>query len=162
MSIEVTRATPEQYPDIAALCVRAYLLSGLPSDHSYYARLKDTERRDAEAEVWVAVEHGRVLGTLTWCPPGSAWREIGAPNEAEFRMLAVDPTEQGRGTGRALVDACIDRARAEGMTALVLSSAGWMSAAHHLYERMGFVRTPERDWSPSEGIELRTYRLDLT
>lgn len=161
MAIVVNAATDDQYRDIASVSVRAYLPSGLPSDHPYFARLRDVAVRAEEAEVWVATEHGRVLGSLTWCPPGSAWREIGQPGEAEFRMLAVDPPEQGRGVGRALVQAVIDRARADGDTAVVLSSATWMHAAHHLYERMGFARTPELDWSPGPGVELITYRLAL-
>jgi len=161
MGLRIAPATPEQFEAISALCLRAYMPSGLPSDHPYYARLRDTPSRASEAEVWAATEHGRVLGTVTWCPPGSPWREIAADDEGEFRMLAVDPGEQGRGTGRALVKACIERARADGFRALVLSTAGWMTAAHHLYQLTGFVRTPERDWSPAEGIRLQTYRLDL-
>lgn len=162
MGIVIGRAVPDQHADIAALCVQAYLPSRLPSDHAYYARLRDVAARDEQAEVWVATEHGRVLGTLTWCPPGSPWREISADDEAEFRMLAVDPAEQGRGIGRALVEAAIAAARADGRVAVVLSTACWMQAAHHLYERLGFRRTPERDWSPGEGIALATYRLDLS
>jgi hypothetical protein len=33
--------------------------------------------------------------------------------------------------------------------------------AHRLYQRLGFVRCPERDWSPLPGVELVVYRLDL-
>ncbi len=162
MGITVGRVVPDQYSEVASLCVQAYLPSRLPSDHAYYARLKDVAARDELAEVWVASEHGRVLGSLTWCPPHSPWREISRDDEAEFRMLAVDPAEQGRGVGRALVDAAIARSRAEGRTAIVVSTACWMTAAHHLYERMGFERVPERDWSPTEGLDLKAYRLDLT
>lgn len=161
MGITVSRLEPDQYAEVASLCVQAYLPSRLPSDHAYYARLRDVAARDEQAEVWVATEHGRVLGTLTWCPTGSPWREIARDDEAEFRMLAVDPEEQGRGVGRALVDAAITRARAEGRTGVVLSTACWMTAAHHLYERMGFERIPERDWSPTEGLDLKAYWLDL-
>jgi hypothetical protein len=37
-----------------------------------------------------------------------------------------------------------------------------MVRAHRIYERLGLVRTPDRDWSPMPGVELITYRLDLT
>ena len=36
-----------------------------------------------------------------------------------------------------------------------------MHAAHRLYERLGFTRTPERDWSPTPWVHLVTYVLAL-
>jgi hypothetical protein len=36
-----------------------------------------------------------------------------------------------------------------------------MQSAHRIYERLGFERTPERDWEPVPGVSLVTYRLDL-
>jgi hypothetical protein len=36
-----------------------------------------------------------------------------------------------------------------------------MTAAHRIYERLGFTRIPERDWSPVPGVDLLAYRLDL-
>ena len=51
--------------------------------------------RDREAEVWVAASTTHAVGLVTFCPPGSPWREIGREDEGEFRMLAVDPAAQG-------------------------------------------------------------------
>jgi hypothetical protein len=36
-----------------------------------------------------------------------------------------------------------------------------MTAAHRIYVHLGFVRAPERDWSPRAGIFLEAYPLDL-
>jgi hypothetical protein len=36
-----------------------------------------------------------------------------------------------------------------------------MHAAHRIYQRLGFVRTTERDWYPEPGIQLITYLLEL-
>jgi hypothetical protein len=36
-----------------------------------------------------------------------------------------------------------------------------MRAAHRLYERAGFVRMPERDWSPAPGTTLLAYGLAM-
>ena len=44
---------------------------------------------------------------------------------------------------------------------IVGASLAGMHAAHRLYDRMGFVRTPDRDWSPRPDVDLRTYRIDL-
>lgn len=161
MTIRIREAEPRDYEDVAELGVRAYLPCGLPSNHPYFGKLRDVASRAQEAVLLVATDAGRVVGTVTWCPEGSPYREIAQPDEAEFRMLAVDPEEQQHGVGRALVQACIDRAREEGRRALVLSSARWMATAQRLYEAMGFVRTPELDWSPREGIDLKTFRYEL-
>jgi hypothetical protein len=37
-----------------------------------------------------------------------------------------------------------------------------MVAAHRLYERLGFTRLPERDWSPLPGVHLMAYGLELS
>jgi ribosomal protein S18 acetylase RimI-like enzyme len=80
-------------------------------------------------------------------------------------MLAVAHAARGRGVGEALVRACAERARAvEGRVRVVLSTQRTMRTAHRLYERLGFVRTPERDWNPLpelDDITLLTYALTL-
>jgi hypothetical protein len=56
----------------------------------YEERLTDARRRTREAQLLVAVDNGQVLGTVTWCPPTSPWRELATrPDQAEFRMLSV-------------------------------------------------------------------------
>ena len=104
---------------------------------------------------------GTLLGTVTICPEGSAWREIGLADEGEFRMLAVAPKSRGRGIGRALTEFCLDRFREVGASAIVLSTLPEIVAAHRVYELLGFVRTPERDWRPYPETLLITYRKDL-
>jgi hypothetical protein len=37
-----------------------------------------------------------------------------------------------------------------------------MHAAHRIYDRMGFVRSPDRDWWPTPEIRLITYRLEFS
>ena len=34
-----------------------------------------------------------------------------------------------------------------------------MRAAHRIYERVGFERAPERDWSPVPGVELLAFAI---
>jgi hypothetical protein len=36
-----------------------------------------------------------------------------------------------------------------------------MKSAQRLYERLGFRRDPDHDWSPGDGILLLGYVLDL-
>lgn len=161
--MHLRRARPEDYDVIGAVTLAAYQPQLDESSASYADHLSNAEARDHEAELWVAVapDDREVLGTVTVCREGSAWREIAAADEGEFRMLAVAPHAQGQGVGEALVRHVLDRFREEGATAVVLSTTPGMAAAHRLYERLGFARCPERDWSPLPGVDLISYRLDL-
>ncbi|NNG18446.1 GNAT family N-acetyltransferase [Naumannella sp. ID2617S] len=160
--MEVRAAEPVEYAAVGELCVQAYQPSGMPPEQEYWRMLRDVAGRAAGSEVWVAVDaDGSLLGTVTWCGPGSPHRQISRDGEAEFRMLAVAPAAQGRGVGGLLLAAVLDRARADGCSAVVLCSAGWMTAAHRMYARAGFRRTPELDWTPAPGIHLQSFRLAL-
>ena len=143
---------------VAAYVAEEYLIENDP----YAGELADVRARDAAAEVWVAELDGRLVGTVTWCPPGTSYREIASSDDqAEFRMLAVDPAVRRRGVARALVDACLDRARADGSREVVISSLPEMVGAHGLYARLGFVRAPELDWEPRPSLVLWAFRLPL-
>lgn len=152
-----------EYERVGQLVVAAY--RALPGEHmsgGYEAELADVERRAREAEVMVAVMAGEddPVGCVTFVPDASSpWAELLEPGEAGIRMLAVEPRAQGRGVGRALVEACIGRGTALGRKALLLHTTPWMTAAHHLYEVAGFERVPERDWTPVPEVPLLAYRL---
>jgi predicted N-acetyltransferase YhbS len=61
--------------------------------------------------------------------------------------------------GTALVQACLDRAKALDKSGIVISTEPDMRAAHRIYERFGFVRDPERDWRPLPDVPLLAYQL---
>ncbi|GIN04463.1 N-acetyltransferase [Planomonospora venezuelensis] len=155
--MELRRIRPDEHEAAGDVCVAAYdpLLTGAEDD--YRERLHDVATRDAQAEVWVAVVEERVVGVVTYCPPGSPWREIGRQDEGEFRMLAVDPAAQGTGAGTALARLCEERAREDGAAGMALSSLATMATAHRVYARLGYAREPARDWSPVPGVDLLAF-----
>jgi ribosomal protein S18 acetylase RimI-like enzyme len=167
MDITVRIARPEEYAEAGELVARAYLDGGLLTfGHSdpYLEKLRDTARRAAHAELLVAEDpRGTLLGTVTFVGGGGPYADLARDGEGEFRMLGVRESARGRGVGEALVAACISRARELGLRGLVLCTQPAMHAAHRLYERLGFRRTPERDWSPLKDVELTlwTYTLRL-
>lgn len=121
-------------------------LPGYPPDESYDAELIDVAHRVDTDVVFGAFDGATPLGCVTYVnDPSSPHAELLADDEASFRMLAVDIAAQGRGVGDALATACIDRARRAGRAALFIYSGTWMTAAHRLYGRLGFVRVPDRD-----------------
>jgi ribosomal protein S18 acetylase RimI-like enzyme len=164
MDIEIRAAVPAEYDRLGEITGQAYTGDGLldlNEDDHYLNVLRDVAGRAGDGEVLVAAQDGEVLGGVTFAAPGSPLADIAGPGEAEFRMLAVASTARGKGVGEALVSACVDRARALGVPALVLSTQPAMLGAQRLYGRLGFVRTPELDWSPIPALRLLTYRLEL-
>ena len=113
--IVVRPAEPVDYPAVARLTVDAYQADGQLNDSaaSYANTLADVAARAEAGALLVAVDSAAnapdVLGSVLFVEPGSQYAELSRAGEAEFRMLAVDPTAQGRGVGRALVQACVDR-----------------------------------------------------
>jgi ribosomal protein S18 acetylase RimI-like enzyme len=157
---EIRPARPDDYAQAGEVTLSAYAGDGLlPPKSSYADELRDAKRRAEEAELWVAVSRqtGAVLGTSTYCPVGSPYREIALEGEGEFRMLGVAPAGRGQGVGELLVRAMLRRAWTEGMSGVAMSSAHKMVTAHRLYDRLAFHRDPARDWSPIPGHELLAY-----
>jgi len=156
----VRSATPLDHAAVAELTAAVYRGEGF-SSADYEPALRDVGSRAASATVLVAELDGRLVGAVTVATRGGEWAEQAVPGEAVIRMLVVAAQARGSGAGEALVRACLDLARDDGCTLVRLSSQEDMTAAHRLYERLGFVRTPSFDWSPVPGLFLRTYALPL-
>jgi len=157
------RARAEDLAAIGEVTVAAYAEFEGEDTDEYVHHLRDAATRDREAELWVATpdDSEEILGTVTVCPPGSPWREVAREGEGEFRMLAVAPQARGAGIGASLLDLVVDHFRRDGAERVVMSTLPRMRSAHRVYERAGFVRLPERDWSPTDDIHLITYALEL-
>lgn len=163
VTFHLRAARPEEYTAVGEMTVQAYAEDGmLHPESDYVDTLRDAASRAEKAELWVAVDDDlRVLGSVTFCPPGSPYRELAGDGEGEFRMLGVHPSARGRGVARTLVERCIARSRELGDRRIVICSDVQMATAHRLYARLGFVRAPELDWSPLPGIDLLALTLDL-
>jgi ribosomal protein S18 acetylase RimI-like enzyme len=166
--VVVRVARDEEHAAVGALTVAGYDADGWlvhpdgSYDHDYAGWLADAAPRGRDAGLLVAVEDDRLLGTVTWCPYGSPFAQLAKePHQGEFRTLSVAPEARGRGVGRALVEACLDRGRAAGLTEVLLCSLDNMLPAHRLYTRLGFVRRPELDWCPAPRVNLRAFSLPL-
>jgi GNAT superfamily N-acetyltransferase len=160
--VEVRPVRPEEFDELGRATVEAYeALPGEPLSAAYLEELADVASRAAEAEVLVALVDGRLVGGVTYVRPPGRYAEFG-PGEAGIRHLAVVPAARGHGVGAALVAACLERARADGFPRICLFTTPSMATAHRLYERLGFLRRPERDWTlPDIGLHLLSYVLEL-
>jgi ribosomal protein S18 acetylase RimI-like enzyme len=160
-SLTVEPARPEDFAAIARLTVDVYVGGQLATD-AYTPQLADVAGRASRSDVLVARDaEGRIVGSVALVVRGDFGQVTTSEEEAAFRMLVVDPAARGQGIGELLVTTCLDRARAAGKRRMVLSTDPRMTAAHRLYERMGFRRLAERDWSPMPGVDLLVYARDL-
>ncbi|MFI2610895.1 GNAT family N-acetyltransferase [Kitasatospora sp. NPDC018619] len=162
MDFLIRRALPEDLADAGRVTVEAFVGDGYTDpDGSYVDHLRDAGRRAEEAELLVAVDPAGagVLGCVTFAVGGTEWADIATPREGEIRMLATAAAARGRGVGEALVRACVTRSRDLGLTGMAFSTRPEMTTAHRLYERIGFRRTPERDWAPYPGMDLMVYTM---
>lgn len=156
---------PEEYEALGELTVAAYHSVPVVLDHQdeYDVQLRDVARRAETSCVLVALgPEGELLGGVTYVRgPEDPYSEDLEEGDAGMRMLAVDPARHGRGIGRALVMACLDRARDEGRRRLLLHTGNWMPSAVALYEKMGFAREPGLDFTPVPGVALVAYSFAL-
>ncbi len=160
-TVSIQPAGPEDFDQIADLTVRVYV-DGRLANEGYTRELADVAGRASRAELLVARDDdGRVVGSVALVLSGDFGEVTRSDDEAAFRMLVVDPAVRGQGLGALLVTTCLERARVAGKRRMVLSTGTRMLAAQRLYERLGFTRLPDRDWSPVPGIDLLVYSREL-
>jgi ribosomal protein S18 acetylase RimI-like enzyme len=108
--------------------------------------------------VLVAEEAGSITGAVTFFPDAAQAHQGHWPAGAgALRLLAVRPEARGQGYGTLLTKACLDRARELKIATIFLYTGTFMTAARHLYEKLGFQRAPEFEGDPGP----IAYRLEL-
>lgn len=134
----------------------------------YLEDILDIEGRAAASELMIAEHDARLLGCVSYFPPGAktsypsdSFSEHWPAEWSALRLLAVDPSARGAGVGRGLTNFCIERSRELGAPALGLHTTAPMGVARAMYERMGFERVPRYDFRPGPGILVEAYRLSL-
>jgi ribosomal protein S18 acetylase RimI-like enzyme len=161
--------------EVGDIRIEAYVSDGFLSADSGYAPTLRGLGADGNGEVLVATvphrgqrdpgsardEAERIVGTIMLQPWPHAGEVVTGPDEAEIRALAVRPEAQGQGIGRTLLRHLMRRASELKVRHLVLCTEPTMRVAHRMYEQEGFVRLPERDWSPAPGTTLLVYGMHL-
>jgi GNAT superfamily N-acetyltransferase len=164
----VRNARPQEFPAIGDLMVDVYSrLEGFPQQPEYFAMLKNigeiTKRPHTELIVAVTPE-GKIEGAVVYFSDmssyGSGGSATGEKNASGFRLLAVAPEARGKGIGRLLTQACIEKAREDKNEQLIIHSTEFMKVAWKMYERMGFERSEDLDFMQGE-LPVFGFRLHL-
>jgi ribosomal protein S18 acetylase RimI-like enzyme len=137
----------------------------MPQDFWIYYRQNMITTLDEEenGERIVAEQNGSIVGSVLLFPPtANAYASVHINSSyPEVRFLAVLPQTRGQGIGTILMKECEQRAQEAGAQAIGLHTAEVMRNAILLYERLGYVRTPETDFQPREDVTVLGYRLLL-
>jgi ribosomal protein S18 acetylase RimI-like enzyme len=170
VAVQVREARPSDRRAVRAVLLAAYreYAAALPPAvfGPYLADILDLDARDRDGELLVAEHDRRVVGAVTFYEDAAA-EGLGWPaGWAGLRALGVDPAARRLGAGRALMDACLERALAARAPVLCLHTAAFMTAAVAIYEAMGFRRVPAFDFDVPAGgtsppVGILGYRLDL-
>ena len=104
----------------------------------------------AAGDVWVAIDHDRVVGVLVVRPLESALL---------LESVAVDPARQRCGIGRALIDHAERVARDAGLGAVDLYTNAHMTENLRLYPSLGYELIERRH---EDGFDRVFFRKSLT
>ncbi|WBG65271.1 GNAT family N-acetyltransferase [Pseudomonas citronellolis] len=104
--------------------------------------------------VLVAEDAGAVVGYASYGP----WRAFDGFRETVEHSVYVRADQRGKGVGPQLMQALIDRARAQGLHVMVAAIESGNAASIRLHERLGFATTGQM---PQVGQKFGRW-LDLT
>jgi GNAT superfamily N-acetyltransferase len=145
-------------------------LDGFPTQDEqpgYYEMLSNigsfAEQEDTQVLVAISAQ-GEILGGVVYFGDmaryGSGGTATAEMNASGIRMLGVDPRSRGMGVGKALTNTCIQLARDRGHSQVILHTTRAMSVAWGLYQKLGFERSPDLDFSQEE-LPVFGFRLLL-
>ena len=167
----VREAVPDEFLEIGKLMVSVYSqLEGFPTKEEqpdYYKMLANigSLTKNPKTKLLIAASsNGKIGGGVVYFSDmkyyGSGGTATKEKNAAGFRLLAVDPATRGKGIGKLLTEACIQRARDEKQKQIIIHTTKAMQVAWKMYEKMGFKRSKDLDFMQEE-LPVFGFRLLL-
>ena len=167
----VRDARPEEFQEVGVLMVKVYAqLEGFPSPDeqpNYYKMLADVGSltKKPKTRLIIAVpSQGKIAGGVVYFGDmqyyGSGGTAKQEKNAGGFRLLAVDPMVRGRGIGKLLTEACIQIAKEEKQSQVIIHSTKAMEIAWKMYKNLGFKRSEDLDFMQDE-LPVFGFRLKL-
>jgi GNAT superfamily N-acetyltransferase len=151
-TVHVRNATPDDASAIAALVNQAFLVERFFVDGD----------RTNPADISRLLEKGTFLlaeveGRLVAC----VYVELRG-DRGYFGMLSVDPSRQGQGLGRLLIDAAEDRCRRRGCRLMEIHVVDLRDELPPFYRRLGYVEAGEEPFSENERTKIPARFIVMT
>ena len=133
---QIRRAVPDDAAQIASALYNSF--AGYESSYTpeaFAATISTPDQireRMNEGPIWVALQNGRIVGTVSAVPKAEA---------LYIRGMAVDPAARRKGLGHELLECVEEFAAHNGFNRLFLSTTPFLSSAIRLYEKHGFGRS---------------------
>jgi GNAT superfamily N-acetyltransferase len=167
----IRKARLEEFSAIGKLMVQVYSqLDGFPKEQeqpNYYKMLADIGSLTAKphVELLVAVTPDNELaGAVVYFGDmqyyGSGGTATQEKNAAGFRLLAVSPAFRGKGIGKLLTQACINKASEAKLGQMIIHTTMAMQTAWGMYEAIGFKRSEDLDFLQGD-LPVYGFRLKL-
>lgn len=156
---------PNEFDALGRLLVEIYSnLDGFPTPEQqprYYQLLANAGRfteKPGTRVLGAVSPKGEVLGALVYfgdmAQYGSSGSANSVANASGIRLLGVGAAHRKTGVGKALTKACIALAQQAGRAQVILHTTQAMQTAWRLYEKLGFVRSPELLATRIAGLRL--------
>jgi len=169
--IEIRPIQIGEYQLLGQLMVTVYSkLDGFPTPEEqpdYYKMLANIGSLHAQRDTTVLVAcaaSGELMGGVVYFSDmamcGSGGTATTEKNASGIRLLGVAPRFRKAGVGRALTAACIQQARSDGNTQVILHTTQAMQNAWKLYATMGFNRSADLDFTQG-ALPVFGFRLGL-
>ncbi|MGR0221874.1 N-acetyltransferase family protein [Agromyces sp. ZXT2-6] len=166
-SVRIRLMQDADAPLVGRLVRQAYAVD-YELGEDYLAEIEAVADRARVHQVWVSVDAatGELLGTVTTPRPGRRMSAVARhADELDFRFLGVAAAARGRGVGEALVRHVMELAASRGIRRVVLNTGPQMAAAQRLYERLGFERLADREFTfertDGTAIRIMAYGMDV-
>jgi ribosomal protein S18 acetylase RimI-like enzyme len=147
--------------EISELLSRVYVEGGFTDPERAAIQFEPSAVRNRGRLICARREDGLLAGMVILVLPGSLARILAEGDEAEIHLLGVKPEFRGKGLGRRVVTAALELAKAGGHSKLLLCTQIGMKSAHRLYESLGFIRVPDRDFNRG-GRDFLVYEILLS
>jgi predicted N-acetyltransferase YhbS len=156
-AIDIRSAREDELDKVAEVIIDAYAeyAAKMSPDawSSFAVDIANVRGRASDAEILIAEREGSIVGTVSHY---AQWRGAQRDTSA-LRLLAVPPSEQGEGVGRALMAYCIESARGAGKRRVALTTVEEMEFMRDLALKMGFERETysSTSWTAARRIGTR-------
>jgi len=165
--IEIEVAGPNERGAVLSVVQAAYEEYAEHSDKDFWSgyqrSIEKTILTDDSVTAIIATADATIFGAVLYCQPyekqmGGAIVKNPFP---EMRLLAVPSQFRNHGVAGKLIQYCEDRARSAGSPTITLHTTVLMQTAKQMYERRGYIRYPDIDFTPVPGFVVWGFRKDF-